>query len=864
MLETYQSINQSSLFKGYNQWILGNPWLVISVIAVLAVFFSYQAQNYQVDASADSLVLEGDEDLEFYREILKRYGTQESLVVAYQPKTALLSDEALGALEALVADLENIQGVDSITSLLNVPLLYSPKVAVSNLSKGISTVRDASVDRDLVAAELRESPIYKELLSSLEGDTAALQINIKSDERYTLLLAERERLRELKATTDISKKQEVALIDAEKAFKSYSLITAERQRVLVATVRETIAKHQLNAKKMYLGGVPMIANDMVSFVKSDLQTFGLGILIFIVVLLAIIFRSVRWVLLPLAACVLTNIFMLGLLGWLDWRMTVISSNFVALLLIITLAISVHLVVRFRELQVLYPTLSQRELAGMTVAFMLRPCVYTALTTIIAFISLVISGIRPIIDFGWMMTAGVMIALSLTFIVVPVGMLLGNVSKPKSSREHNESVSDEIVFTRYFALITEKFGGLVLLVAILLFAFAISGLTRLKVENRFIDYFDEKTEIYQGMELIDSKLGGTIPLDIILFSNVLEDEPEKLSSEYAVDDDFADDEFSEDSFDDEFFDEEGDDFSGEEADSNNQSLWFTRAGLDRVKKIHDHLESLPETGKVVSLATIYQVAKDLLGGNIDDIQLSFALNGLPEDIKATLIYPYLYVDEDEVRINVRVKETSRTLNRAQLLENLHNYMQEDLGYSPDQYRFTGMLVLYNNMLQSLFKSQILTLGAVFVAITLMLIVLFKSIWLALIGIVPNMLAALIVLGGMGWVGLPLDMMTITIAAISIGIGVDNTIHYVHRYKNEFLVDKNYINTMYRCHGSIGRAMYYTSITIIFGFSILALSNFKPSIYFGLLTGLAMFSALLGSLMLLPRLLILFKPLGKESV
>ena len=277
-------------------------------------------------------------------------------------------------------------------------------------------------------------------------------------------------------------------------------------------------------------------------------------------------------------------------------------------------------------------------------------------------------------------------------------------------------------------------------------------------------------------------------------------------------------------------------------------------------MHDHIDSLSETGKVLSLATLYKVAGDLLGGGIDDIQLTLAYRSLPPVIKDVMVDPYLHSDTDEARITVRVKETSRTLNRAQLLEDLHSFMQNEMGYTEDRYRFTGMLVLYNNMLQSLFVSQILTLGMVFLAITAMLVVLFQSFKLAFIGIVPNLMAALLVLGGMGWAGVPLDMMTITIAAISIGIGVDNTIHYVHRFKKEFQADSNYVATMYRCHGSIGRAMYYTSITIIFGFSILALSNFKPSIYFGLLTGVAMLSALLGSLLLLPKLLLLFKPLG----
>ena len=838
-----RSILSSAFAKVYDAIILSRPWLIIFLLTVTTALAGFYAQNYKVDASADALVLEGDKDLAFFREVGKRYAAEEFFIVAYQPKEALFSEQSLNNISELVSDLEKIKGVSTVMSILDVPLLYSPKVSISSLMLGIKTLRDNSVDRNLAAKEFRDSPIYKQLLTSTDAKTTALQIGLLRDQTYNNLLDERDRLRVLNAAGALPETEIEALVTAEQAFKSYTVQSSERQQQLVKDVRAVLDQHRGAATEIFLGGVPMIASDMVSFVKSDMKVFGVGILIFVIVVLTIIFRTLRWVFLPLLVCMLTNIFMLGLLGFLDWRMTVISSNFIALLLIITLAIAVHLIVRYRELQLLKPEASQHELALATVLAMLRPCVYTGLTTIVAFMSLVISGIRPVMDFGWMMTIGVMVALTTTFIVVPIGMLLG---RPPAPEKNSQSLSSESVFTLRFASITEHHGGKILSVAGLILLFSVSGVTQLKVENRFIDYFDESTEIYRGMELVDSELGGTIPLEIVVY-------PE-ASNESNVD------EYEDDSFDD--FD---DDFSSDEfGDSSSEiSPWFTLAGLNELNKIHQHVDGLSETGKVLSLATVYQLAGDLLGDGLDDIQLALAYRKLPSEIKDVMITPYLHDETNEARITIRVKETSRTLNRAELLEDLHRFMQEDMGYSQERYRFTGMLVLYNNLLQSLFVSQILTLGLVFIAITAMLVVLFQSFNLALIGIVPNLMAALLVLGGMGWAGVPLDMMTITIAAISIGIGVDNTIHYVHRFKREFKLDGDYIATMYRCHGSIGRAMYYTSITIIFGFSILALSNFKPSIYFGLLTGVAMLSALLGSLLLLPKLLLLFKPLGKSS-
>ena len=272
--------------------------------------------------------------------------------------------------------------------------------------------------------------------------------------------------------------------------------------------------------------------------------------------------------------------------------------------------------------------------------------------------------------------------------------------------------------------------------------------------------------------------------------------------------------------------------------------------------------MPETGKVLSLATFYELMQMIMG-NVDDLQLALAQRSLPTSISSILLDPYLSAEVDQARISLRVKETSRSLERDAFLKEVRRHLIDELGFEEEQVRLTGLLVLYNNMLQSLFTSQILTLAAVFVAILAMFMVLFRSFSLAMIALTPNLLAAGAVLGGMGLAGIPLDMMTITIAAITVGIGVDDTIHYVHRFRDEFPRDRNYLQTMYRCHGSIGKAMYYTSVIIVFGFSILALSNFTPSIYFGLLTGLAMIAALMGAMLLLPKLILMIQPLGPEG-
>ncbi len=852
-------------FQLYERLILNHAKTVLLLLALVLGFLAYHAPTFKLDASADALVLEGDTDLEYFREFSKRYATQDFLVVTYTPEADLLSDGVLQRLEALAAELQQLEGVSNVMSVLNVPLLQSPNVKLSELGDGLKTLQDNSVDRELVRKEFSVSPIYSNMLVSPDGKTTALQVNIENDEKYRQLLEDRERLREKDLQAGLSSEERTELEAAQQAYKDYSVEFNQRRADMVAATRLILDKYKDHAD-IHLGGVAMIASDMIDFVKRDLVVFGSGIVVFIIILLSVIFRRLRWVMIPLLICVSTCAAMLGFLTLVDWRMTVVSSNFVALLLIITLAISVHLVVRYRELFASEPELSQHELVMKTVRFMLKPCIYTALTTIVAFASLVVSGIRPVIDFGWMMTLGTVVALLLVFIILPAILVL--LPKGETAR-----VDDSRVFTHKFAVVADHYGKSILLVSVALAVLSGIGISRLQVENRFIDFFDAETEIYQGMELVDAQLGGTIPLEIIITTPTDANETATFESDDdfenfdAVEEDVENfeevDTGSEDDFGD-FADDEadfGDDFGDDSGVES--SVWFTKQGLNDIERIHDALEAMPETGKVLSLATMYKLMKELTGPDIDDVQLAVARGSLPPAISDTMINPYLNNERKEARISIRVKETSRELNRAEFLQKVHTYLVDEAGLQPENVRLSGLLVLYNNMLQSLYSSQILTITAVFIAIMIMFIVLFRSLKIAILGILPNMLAAAMVLGGMGLTGIPLDMMTITIAAIAIGIGVDNAVHYLHRFRTEFPKDRNYIATMYRCHESIGRALYYTSITVIMGFSILALSNFRPSIYFGLLTGAAMLGALLGALLLLPQLLLLFKPFGEQA-
>ncbi len=870
-------------------------WVLLAVLS-LTVALAGQLGNLKIDASSDALTLEYDKDLDYFREMSKRYDSGDFLVVTYTPQGDLMADNTLSHLRALRDELLTVDGVASANSILDVPLLFSPKVSLLDVAKGIKTLQDEGVDRELARQEFIESPIYRDMLLGPDGKTTALLLNLDIDRTFIRLVRERDALRLQRDTQGLSKAEHERLEIVSKEFLTYSTAASEKSYQRVQDVRAIVDKYKEHAD-LFLGGVSMISADMVDFISSDIVVFGVGIIIFIVIILSVIFRQWQLVLLPLLTCFFAVIIMLGFLAAIDWRLTIISSNFVALLLIICLMMTIHLMVRYRESRQQHPNAAKEEWLKEAVSMMVKPCVYTVLTTMVAFLSLVVSGIRPVMDFGWMMSISLVVAFFLAFLVIPAGLqwlpaIPAAHKKSSASTEPNDSHEDDNqrAFTLIFSRFTERRGHLIIVLGIIAAIISVVGIKQLEVENRFIDYFHSSTEIHQGMLVIDQQLGGTITLDILLDhqSGVKKTEEVKKSitdevvvaseDPFSLDSDpFASapntSEFSNDG--DPFGSDNGaadpfgaDPFSGQ-TDSSSlfsdpyPSYWFTKAGLEKIDGLHRYLEALPEVGKVQSLATAYQVASELNGRALNDFELAVLRRALPDDIAALVVNPYLNVEHDQARITMRVKETDPNLRRAELIEKVKAHVTDELGFDEENVHVTGILVLYNNMLQSLFKSQILTIGAVFFGILMMFLILFRSLTVSLIALVPNMLAALVVLGGMGLLGIPLDMMTITIAAIAGGIGADDAVHYIYRVREEFAVDRDYVATMHRAHASIGRAMYYTSVTVIVGFSILALSKFIPSIYFGLLTGLAMLAAIVSSLTLLPQLLLMCKPFGNTE-
>ena len=800
----------------YNRLVLRQPVATLIALTIVIVYFLLYVPEFELDASADSLVLENDSSLKYYRSIRQQYGSDDFLIVTYSPQQDLFSGDVLADIKLLREQLNQLEQVDSVISLLDVPLVESPPMTLAEISRKVRTLESDDVDIVLAEREMRHSPLYQNLLVNSQGDTTALQVNLVNNQTLKDLIDNRDKLYE-KADTIPDADDRLAELSA--SIKVENLAQKLKLEQTIVDVRKIMDGHRGEAT-LYLGGVPMIATDSIQFIRTDLKVFGVGVVAFIVIILAFSFRSLRWVILPLAVCLVSAMSMVGYLGWAHWPVTVVSSNFISLLLIITLSLIIHLVVRYRELTTIKPEASQYELVSETVASKFSPSFYTAITTMVAFGSLLVSGIRPVIDFGWMMVIGISVSFILAFTLFPAALML----LPRLEGRAGKDLTGRV--TAAIAHFIQHRTRATLLLFVGLIVVAISGIPRLSVENRFIDYYKESTEIYQGMTLIDTRLGGTTPMDVII------DAPR-----------------------DEMIQEEDLFVDG---DITSNSYWFNRDGLREVARIHQYLDELPETGKVLSVHTGMQLLESLNDGKpYSDFKLAVVYKRLPEEVRQSLIAPYLSADGNQLRFSIRLYESDKNLRRQELLDKIYYDLTGEYDLDPEQVTISGMAVLYNNLLQSLFRSQILTLGAVFGAILLMFIVLFRALRLALAAIVPNIISAGLILGLMGWIGIPLDIMTITIAAINIGIGVDDSIHYIHRFRGEFLQDGNFWMAIRRCHNSIARAMYYTSVTVVLGFSILSLSNFIPTIYFGVLSGLAMITALIANLMLLPVLIARFR-------
>ncbi len=793
--------------KIYQNFILSKPKIILSLLILIAIFFGYQSKDFRLDASSETLLIEGDPDLKYLNEINEKFGAKEFLVLTLTPKEKITSENTINNILSLKYKIQSLNWVHNVITILDIPLLDSSDEPLMDRIKNFRTLKDENIDRDRGFKEILNSPVFRNFVISEDAKTTGIIVNLKERE-----------------------KPQFGALNNKKEIENYKDSLKKERHQNIIEIREIIKSFE-DVGKIHLGGIPMIADDMMTFIKNDIIVFGFGVFLFIVFTLWYVFRKLIWIFIPISSCFFSVLIMSGFLGIMNWKVTVISSNFIALMLILTMAMNIHMSTRFLQLRKEFPNLSLFEIITLTTEKMVWPIIYTVLTTMCAFLSLIFSEIKPIIDFGLMMSFGLLTSFIVTFSLLPT---LLNIFDYQKVEVEEKSFSS---FTNALSKYSINNVKLILSISIILIILSIFGISKLKVENSFINYFSKDTEIYKGMKLIDEKLGGTTPLNIILkFDN---EDIEVVSED--------EDEFE--------------DWDEENNEEDKSKYWFTKDKIDRIRNVHLYLEKLDYVGKVLSFYSIIEIATKLNNDKeLGTLEMGVLYSKLPETIKKEIVDPYISVKNNEARINLRIKDSSENLRRNQLINKINSELKSEIGLKDESFKLGGVLILFNNLLQSLFKSQILTLGLVMLGIFLMFLILFRNIKISLIGVIPNFIAAFAILGLIGLLNIPLDMMTITIAAITIGIAVDNSIHYIYRFIEEYKKNNNYDEVINTCHSTVGIAILNTSITIVFGFSILILSNFIPTIYFGIFTGIAMLLAMILVLTLLPSLIILIKPFG----
>jgi predicted RND superfamily exporter protein len=809
----------SSIYKK----ILEQPKLVLILLLILLSLAFYQGKKFQLDASADTLLIENDPDLNYLRSVNERYASEDFFVVTYSPKQPL-NKSNIKEFKKFVEEINNFKWVSKTISILNSPLFESSDKPLIEKIKDIEYITSKDVDFNKALRELKNSPVYKKLIINDDASVFGIVVYIKDNQEY---------LSALKLNKNfLDKKQKNQLTSDDKIqFEKHSVylekLKKQRNKEYEdynSEIRSHITNYKSQAS-INLSGIPMIVEDLINYVKKDIVIFGSGVFIFMLITLWIIFRDIKWVIFPLLSCLISIALMIGTLGYLNWKVTVISSNFISIMLVLTMEINIHYIQRYKQFQNLYPKKKETELTQLTADGIFQSILYGVFITIIGFLSFIFCDIRPVIDFGYMMSVGLIISMLVTMILLPSLIIQ---FKPKISKNDYEKDSKFFKNLANFA-INQKLLIIFSSAAILLASFY--GSSKITVENSFINYFNKDTEIYKGMKLIDEKLGGTTPLEIIV-------KFKDTSSKKDSSDDF---------------------FETSNTDEFKDSYWFTNFRTGTITNVHKYLESLPEIGKVLSFYSVIQMGEKINDNKkLGSLEMAILYSKLPDDIKKNIVSPYISIENNEARFSVRVVDSNPNLNRKELLKKIQKHLEENLKLSKDDFKVTGVFVLFNNQLQSLYKSQIQTLSFSYFGILLALFILFRSWKLSLIASAPDMVASMLILGSLGFLKIPLDMMTITIATIVMGIGTRAGIYYINRFKSEFAIHKDYKKTIIACHETVGKSIVIAALTIIFGFSILVLSNFNPTINFGILIGIAIFAALILSLTIMPLLLLITKP------
>ena len=750
------------MIQSFFQKLINYKYTTLFILFLLFGFSFNGLNNFRFDASSETLVLDSDTEYQTYYEINNEFGSAEYVILAIKSKK-VFSNEGLIQLKALQEEFLALEAVSDVVSILDAPIFEQPKVSLIKSADNDKYLLIDELDLEKAKLELSTSPIFNELVISKDGEVTAMQINLYNLDDYSQAIKEMR-----------------SIINSNQFFE------------------------------MYLAGPAMIVVDTIDFIKADVITFGSLTVIIFFLLLGLFFRDLWTVSVIIINAGLVMFSTMGILGLFDWPISIVSSNFLALLLITSIAISVHILVKIQE------GIDRGLKNAESFSKIIAPCFYAALTTAVGFLSLILSDIKPVIDFGKMMAIGVGLNFLVSFIFIPSVLAIKNISS-------NRNTNFVPFFYNNIYLKGRKFiGNFYLPILLICFPVFFYLSSNLKVENKFIDYFNEDTEIYQGMSLIDNKLGGTTPLEIVL----------KLPEE-------------------EFFIDEDDLFYSEGSET--VTYWWREKNMNVLDDVQEGLTKFDALGKALSLVNGVQLAERLNNGNkIGDVELAFVKNSLIESERAKdLLSDFISEDQRSARITIRTIDSFDGINRNQLFQDIDSFLSEELADKDIQYKISGLAVLYNNLLQSLYSSQIKTISLVFAAIFLMLIILFRSFLNALFIIVVPAFSVGVVFSLMSIMSIPLDIMTITIASISVGMSVDYSIHFAWRYLQERKKSKE--NSEKETIYSTGRAILITGWTIIVGFLIFMFSNFNPTVLFGIFSALAILVSMAMSFRFLPILL-----------
>lgn len=777
------------------------PYLICVIFIFLISALAWQAKYFEIDASADTLLVDNNKHYILSQLADQRYGSEEFILIAFKPKnTALFSSSNLNTLVDIADKIEQLPRVKQVNSIANMPIFS----AADNVSADVAnlTWEKQKFDEQTLSLSLKKHPLYEGLLINQAQTALSLQVVFNSQADIEAVNNDIIAIKQHLLNRDLTKRELNSLAQLKKQQQNLNKQLEQTRINEIEKIRTILAPYK-KVGSFYLGGNNLLSYELIQIIQSDLVLFGSLIFIVIIMLLWFLFRQLSWVLLPIVCCVTSVVMTVGLLAALNFKVTVISANVFALQIILSLAMIIHLIVHYQELVLKHSHWSHQQLVLATIKEKIKPCFYAGLTTTIGFGSLIFSGVQPVISFGWMMVVAMLVSFIVSLVFFPA-LLLAIFNKQAFVKQHKK-IENGMSATASFVKAWPKS---IIFTSLLLTLVGILGCFNLSAENSFLNYFSESTDVRKELSFIDQEFGGSTPFDLLL------------------------------------------DIPDEQIKS---GLVISASTVQTITAIQNMLAKQQAIGAITSIADFTKIAQVVNAKPLTEYELTALYKSLDTELQQALFGAYFSEKKQQIRISMRVQDSTQDLNRADLLAKIHQELA-NIGIPKQQYTLTGLFILYQDVLSRLVDSQVLTILIVYAAMAVTLMIIFSSIKVAWIALVPNIITTSVIMGILGIFAIPLDLMTITIAAVAMGISMDDTIHYIHRYLAELKREPNNAKAwVKRTNLSVGYALIYTTTVIVIGFGSLVFSNFVPSMLFGLLTSIAMVVALLTDITTLPVLL-----------